>query len=201
MSITTIRAGRTVTAVAMLATAGLLLAGCTGGDEEPTPTGTSQSASSTPSASASDQSQAVIDQAAKQQPATSVAGTLSTAAAFTEDIKATVPATLGVYSVRTSAAGTVLDWEISATSPAGAMTLWTPGFATGKVRLFDPQGKKFYEVVSPPGGGHALMSRFPYKIGPVPSRLSGEYPPLPKTVTTIEVVAPNFAKAAIPVTG
>lgn len=200
MSITTIRARRTVTAVAVLVSAGLLATGCTGGDEDPKPTDTSRSTSGSPSASPSDQSKALIDKAVKQQPATSVAGKLSTAAAFTDDIKATVPATLGVYSVRTSAAGTVLDWEISATSAAGAMTLWSPGFYTGKVRLFDPQGKKFYEVVSPLEDDHSLMSKFPNPIGPVPTRLSGEYPPLPETVTTVEVVAPNFAKASITVT-
>lgn len=198
----TTRAAAVSKVIASSVLAAALLAGCTG-DEEPTssPSGSSNTENSTPDPSPTDQSKEVLEKAATAEPAVTTTGKLTSSPTLTERTVSDIPATIGVYSVVTSEAGTVLDWEISSTDAKARLTTLSDGSTITKVRLLDPQSKKYYEVLSTTSpADRPLGGDFPTELGGTTLRMSMAFPPLPSSVTSVQLVAPNFANATVAVT-
>lgn len=187
--------------IAAVAAVTLLVSACSGGEQStPSPTGFSNGSSSP--AALRDQSATVLG----WTPPAPVAKTEGKLAAHVGQ-GPNVAATAEIISVQTSDTSTILIWQLSSASdiPLQGVTLNSiqgARFWPDAVRLIDPVGKKSYAVNSMVVGTYTycVCSDYPIHVGPIPVRMTSEYPVLPATATTISVQIPNFASVTVPVT-
>lgn len=130
------------------------------------------------------------------------------AAQVGEEESPTIPATAEIISVQGSDASTILTWQLSSATDirVQGLTLTTTApaarFWPDAVRLIDPVGKKSYAVntMIADNTTFCVCSLYPLHVGPVPVRMTSQYPPLPASATSVSVRIPHFAPVSVPVT-
>jgi hypothetical protein len=206
--------GRNVTgSIAFAAVVVLSLAGCSGADK-PTPKGASGGASSSAPGPASSSAPGPASGELKDESAAILAWTPPAPVAKTEgkvsrspyDV-GNIPATAEIISVQAGDSSTILTWQLSSATDINlGLSLQERGHGafTGPsgVRLVDTVGQKSYAVNSVKVGmpTYFVYSRAPRDVGPVPVRMTAEYPALPATTTSVSVRIPYFAPVTVPVT-
>lgn len=187
--------GAFLSTIAFVASA-VLLAGCTGGSGStgtPPSAGASSGSSSALGGAGDAAARAYLnDQQAK--PIGSASGTITT-------YSSTAPATADVLALTASANTTSLWWQLS--SPQAGTTM-KGGFlgedgaaGTGGVVILARQAN--LRLTPLKADGACVCSEVPSKLGSQPVAMSGVYPPLPSTVTEVEVVVPGFPAIKVPV--
>jgi hypothetical protein len=180
----------------------LVLAGCTGSDPEPGAPGASGSASGTGGSAAGP------DELSRRYLSPSAAPAIATTKGTIATYGGQAPVQAQILTLSTSASSTVLRWRLIgeagggrprgeqfAEGGLGADTSGVALVSRGTNQRFAPA-----QVQGTKQGSDCACSLAPRVLGPAGIELSGEYAPLPQTITEIEVQIPGLAPVTVPVT-